>query len=212
MPQPWPNSSMRRQSASFWFQWAALESVRHPGRSASPSGCSILSIPRFEVGRLAEARLAARDPVGHPIDHRLERHARLAEQHPRRARVDQPRALRLFAEEGGATRKASAEFLGKAAHAHFRAAEVDRRGGRGAVREKPQRLLVGITLPDDVCVAHVEGHGLALEYLERHVIKHAVAHVDRIRKTYQAARRAVAARAMAEHLLAPHTGSGVIPR
>src|SRR5688500_15040575 len=124
MPQPWPNSSMRRQSASFWFQWAAWQSARHPGRSASPSGCSILSIPRFDVGRLAEARLAARNPVGHPIDQRVERHARLAEQRPGRARVDQPGALRLFAEEGGAARKASAELLGKAAHAHFRAAEI----------------------------------------------------------------------------------------
>src|SRR5688572_15084270 len=75
IPQPWPIASMRRQSASFWFQCAARESARQPARCFSPSACSILSVTRLEVGGLSEARLAARDPVGDPVDHRLERDA-----------------------------------------------------------------------------------------------------------------------------------------
>src|SRR5688500_18245976 len=83
-PQPLPSSSIRRQSASFWFQCAALESARQPARCWAPSGWSVLPIPGFEVRRLAQARPAALDPVGLPVDHALERHARRAEQLARR--------------------------------------------------------------------------------------------------------------------------------
>src|ERR671919_183740 len=95
MPQPLPISSMRRQSASFWFQLANLESARQPARCCGPSGCSVLSIPCFEVRRLPQARLAARDPVRDPVDHRLERHPGRTEKAIRGGGINEPGSLAL---------------------------------------------------------------------------------------------------------------------
>src|SRR5919106_577109 len=107
---------MRRQSASFWFQFAARESARQPARCASPSGCSVLPVTRLEMRRLAEARLTARDPVGHPVDHRLKRNTRVAEELLCLRGVDEPGGVGFFSGKDGLFGKALAEFLRQPAH------------------------------------------------------------------------------------------------
>src|SRR3954469_22035991 len=101
MPHPCPRESMRRQSASFWFQLAAWESARQPGTCSSPSACSVFTVTRLEVRRLAEIRHPGGDPVGLPVEHRGQRHARRAEELLRRARVDEPGCRRFIARDGG---------------------------------------------------------------------------------------------------------------
>src|SRR5213083_1600218 len=147
MPQPWPIASMRRQSASFWFQFAALERAKQPATCCKPSVCSVLAVTRLEVGRLAEVGQAARDPVRLPVEHRGERHARRAKQTLRRAGVDQPGGGRFLAGDHGLLAKALAEFLSQRAHAHdVGSADVDRQGRRSEVCEEPQRMLVSIAM------------------------------------------------------------------
>src|SRR4051812_17929429 len=99
IPQPRPSESIRRQSASFWFQLAACERARHWATCSWPSTCSVFAVTRFEVRRLAEVRHAARDPVGLPVHHRCERHAWRAEELLRRARVDEPGGGRFLSRD-----------------------------------------------------------------------------------------------------------------
>src|SRR2546423_9652256 len=124
-PQPWPVSSIRRQSASFWFQFADFESATQPARCCSPRRCSVLSIPGFEMRRLAKARLAPRHPVRYPIDHRPDRDSRRAEKPVGGGGVEQPSGLRFLSRIGGLPGEALAEFFREPPHADFRSAEVD---------------------------------------------------------------------------------------
>src|SRR5690349_13934072 len=151
MPQPYPMSSIKRQSASFWFQPAARDSAKQPAMCCGPSGCSVLAVTRLEVGRLAEVRHAARDPVGLPVEHRRERHVRRSKKPLRFARVNEPGGWRFRTGDDRLPAEALAEFGGERAHAeHLGSAYVDGRGRRRAMREQAQRLLVRITLPEHV--------------------------------------------------------------
>ena len=87
---------MRRQSASFWFQFAAFDSAKQPAMCCGPSECSVLAVTRLEVGRLAEIRQAARDPLRLPVEHPGERYARRAEEAVRRGGVDEPSGGRFL--------------------------------------------------------------------------------------------------------------------
>src|SRR5881227_2694896 len=107
---------MRRQSASFWFQFAAFDSAKQPAMCCGPSACSVLAVTRLEVGRLAEVRQAARDPVGLPIKDGGERHAGRAEKALRGGRVHEPGAGRLLAGDVRSSAEAFAEFLRERAH------------------------------------------------------------------------------------------------
>src|SRR5690606_6804287 len=99
------------------------------------------AIARLEMRRLAVARAAAGDPVGGPVDHPLERDARLAEEALRFARVLEPGGRRLAADEPRRAPEALAELPGEPADARvLGAGDVDRRRRRRAVREQPQRL------------------------------------------------------------------------
>src|SRR3954468_15864338 len=116
-PQPPPMSSIRRQSASFWFQPAACDSAKQSAMCWAVSRCSVLAVTRLEVRGLAKVGHATRDPIGLPIEHRGERHARRAKQALRRRRVDQPGARRLFAGDSDLLAEALAEFLREGTHA-----------------------------------------------------------------------------------------------
>src|SRR3954452_2813662 len=197
-PQPPPMSSIRRQSASFWFQPAACDSAKQSAMCWAVSR-SVLAVTRLEVRGLAKVGHATRDPIGLPIEHRGERHARRAKQALRRRRVDQPGARRLFAGDGDLLAEALAEFLREGTHAdHLGAAHVDRRCRRRAMREEAQRLLVRLALPEDVDVAHGDVDRLAGEYFGGNVVQHAVAHVDRLFEAHHPAGRAMALLAMEE--------------
>src|SRR5919197_1817059 len=97
-----PSPIRKRQSASVWFQPASAESGTQEGassgrrrRALSPAtGSSELAVADIEMRRLVEARAAARDPVGGPVDEPGERHRRIAEEAPRLARVDEPACRR----------------------------------------------------------------------------------------------------------------------
>src|SRR5690606_38602470 len=105
------------------------------------AGLSVFPIAGREMRGLAEARLAARDPVGDPVDHRADRHARPAEQALRFGGVLEPRGGCLLSREYRGAPEAFAEFAGEPADAGvLGAGDVDRRGRRRAVREQPQRL------------------------------------------------------------------------
>ena len=74
------------QSSGVWFQPASTESAVAPvdvrpdvNLAGAGAAASITAIAHLEVGRLAEARHVARDPVGYPIDHGLERNKGIAE-------------------------------------------------------------------------------------------------------------------------------------
>src|ERR1700691_2611112 len=84
---PWRKNMA--QSSGVWFQPASADRAMQPGMLSSPSGvrcnASVEAIAHLEMGRLVETRTIAGDPVGGPVDHRRERHARIAEQpHPLR--------------------------------------------------------------------------------------------------------------------------------
>ena len=51
--------------------------------------------------------------------------------------------------------------------------------------QQPQRLFVGLALPDHVDVAHGHVNGLVGEHLGRDIEQHAVAHVDRVLEPHQ---------------------------
>src|SRR5690606_6203666 len=139
------------RAAPSWFA-AGPALARLTRRSA---GFSVFPIAGREVRGLAEARLASRDPVGDPVDHRADRHARLAEQALRFGGVLEPCGRRFVADQHRRAPEAPAELAGKPADAGvLGAGDVDRRGRRRAVREQPQRLLVGVALPDHVGMAH----------------------------------------------------------
>src|SRR5690349_14012221 len=77
-PKPRPASSMKRQSATFWFQPASIESGHTASQSPTSIGAitnaSVLAIAHLVVRRLVERGHVAGKPVGGPFDHLRERH------------------------------------------------------------------------------------------------------------------------------------------
>src|ERR1700759_4417852 len=72
MPNTMPFSRKYRQSDSFWFQCASVDSASPPGTSPAPSWAmvrwSISPIAHLVFGGLAEARHRPRYPIGGPCD------------------------------------------------------------------------------------------------------------------------------------------------
>src|SRR5258708_22222172 len=85
-------------------------------------------------------------------------------------------------------------------------ADIDRRGWRLAMCEAAQRLRRRIALPDEIDMAEADIDRLALKYLGRDVVQHAVAHVDRVVQPEQPAGRFELLRKILEHALAPDAG------
>src|SRR6478752_2788005 len=76
-PKPRPAPSMKRQSATFWFQPASIESGHTASLSAASIGVtasSVLAITHLVVRRLVECGHVTGEPVGRPFDHLGERH------------------------------------------------------------------------------------------------------------------------------------------
>src|ERR1700681_4021077 len=121
------------QSAATWFQLASRTSAPASYSSdaendyLATSSSSEGAIARIVVGGLAEARKAARNPVGGPVDQPRERNGGIAEQPHRLRRVDQPAFARLDTGEHRGLAQAGAEALRQPAHTHrLRAADVER--------------------------------------------------------------------------------------
>src|SRR5688572_28302877 len=112
-----PRSRKIRQSAAVWFQPASATSAPAASRSAPTRAASVLAIAGLEMRRLAEARAAARDPVGHPVEHCGERDARRPEQPPAGSGIDDPRRGCLGADDVRLLLQALGEFPGEPAHA-----------------------------------------------------------------------------------------------
>src|SRR5262245_30341389 len=95
MPNEEPEEIIKLQSAVIWFHPASTDSGQTASASCglswrigSPpaSAASEATIAHLVVRRLAEAGAAAREPVGSPADHALQRDARTTKlgHHPRR--------------------------------------------------------------------------------------------------------------------------------
>src|SRR6185369_1532563 len=92
-PKPRPAPSMKRQSATFWFQPASIESGQTASLSAASIGAmtsSVLAITHLVVRRLVERGHVAGEPVGRPFDHLGERNVGRAEFLHHAARVVEP--------------------------------------------------------------------------------------------------------------------------
>src|SRR6185312_816907 len=210
-----------RQSAASWFQPASADSANaspissSPKRlSRTPSGSAARgsegAITAIVVRRLADAAHAASDPVGDPVDHAAERHAGIAEQAMRLGAVDEPAGRRLTADEMRRLAEALAERDSKRADAdRLGPADIEGRGRPRDVAERAQHHAVGVALPDHVDMAGGEIDGLAHPHLLRHVVQHAITHVDGVIEPNEAARRTMEAREILEHALAPDAGIGI---
>src|SRR5215208_6795120 len=94
---------MKRQSAATWFQPASAESFTSVSACSGPSPLSRAplkaSIADLELGRLAQARHVAREPIRRPFDHARKRHGRIAELGAHARGVGQPALGALLAHE-----------------------------------------------------------------------------------------------------------------
>src|SRR3990172_3224268 len=149
-----------RQSAALWFQPACSTSACAPARSLAPSGAStrlsVLAVTGLEMRFLAQARAAAGNPVGDPVDHPVEGHLRRSEQALRRRGIDDPGGGRFAAGQLRRLAQTLAEFFREPAHADpSRSGDVQRAGRRRAMREQAKRLLVRLALPDYVYITHI---------------------------------------------------------
>src|ERR1700726_3381929 len=103
MPNTIPLARKNRQSASFWFQRASLDSFSPSAASASSSRamekCSVASIAHLISGRLAQARHRAGDPVRRPCDQLRGIHDRQAEQFDGLRGVGKPCRWLLLADD-----------------------------------------------------------------------------------------------------------------
>src|SRR5579871_4690939 len=99
-PNPRPAPSMKRQSATFWFQPASIDRGQTASLSPTLIG-SILAIAHLVVRRLVERSHVAGEPVGRPFDHLGERHVGLAEFLDHAARIVEPAGGRRLAAELG---------------------------------------------------------------------------------------------------------------
>src|SRR6185295_10695639 len=99
MPNTTPWLRKNRQSASFWFQPASVDSTSPACASPTPSSImslgSVAAIAHLVFGGFAEVRHRPRHPIGGPADELLGIDDRQAEQLHRPRRVGQP-GRRLF--------------------------------------------------------------------------------------------------------------------
>src|SRR5665213_3888737 len=176
MPNTSPWVRKKRQSASFWFQCASVESRSPAGASSGPSrtisACSIAAIAHLVFGGLAVARHRARDPVRCPVDQLLGIDDRQAE-HPDGLRSIGEPGRRLFAAgDNGFAAEPRADLCREIAHGQYlMAADIDRRGRRVAMCEATQRLRGGIALPDEIDMAEADVDRLALDDLGGDVVQ-----------------------------------------
>src|SRR5258708_17712729 len=151
-----PSARKISQSAATWFQPASRTSASASGNSAAVSDAPMIgsegAIACIEMCVLAEARHAARDPVGCPVDHACQRHVGLSEQPDRFRDVDQPGVGRFRALEDRILAEALAELIGEPTDAGRRAADVERARRHRTMIERAQDELVGVALPDHVDV------------------------------------------------------------
>src|SRR6187551_945343 len=110
---------MKRQSATFWFQPASIESGHTASLSAGSIGVidrtSVLAIAHLVVRRLVERGHVARQPVRRPFDHRAERHLGLPELLDHAAGIVDPAGRRGLPTEGRRLAEELAEFAGEPA-------------------------------------------------------------------------------------------------
>src|ERR1700683_1767923 len=203
---PWRMNTA--QSSGVWFQPASADSAMQPGMSPSASGVrcnnSVEAIARLEMGRLIETRTIAADPVGGPVDHGCERHARIAEKAHCLRRVGEPRLRRLFANDQRLLAEPIGKLMGEPTHRNgFRAGDIDRCRWRRRVTQTAQRQRIRVALPDDIDVAHADVHRLFVADLAGNIKQNAVAHIDRIVQTEQAAGCGVGLREILEYPFAP---------
>src|SRR5258708_29532143 len=143
--------------------------------------CSVSAIAHLVFGGLAEAWQRARDPVCGAGDESLGIDDRQAEHSYCLRGVGEPRGRLLRADDNRLAPEPRAEFCSEIAHRQdFMTADIDRRGWRLALVEAAQRLRRRIALPDEIDVAEADIDRLALKYLGRDVVAHAVAHVGRV--------------------------------
>src|SRR5687767_5529076 len=91
------------------------------------------AITRIEMRILAETRHATRDPVGGPVEHALDRHARRSKQPHRLRGIDQPRVGRFRALKDGLLPQSLSELLGEPTNADRWATDVKRARRHGTV-------------------------------------------------------------------------------
>src|SRR5476649_2355680 len=127
-PKPRPAPSMKRQSTTFWFHPASMESGQTASASCG-SMSSILTIAHLVVRRLVQGRHVARQPVGGPFDHARQRHAGRPEFLDHAARIVEPAGRRGGAGELWDFAQKLAELRGQPAYFdRLRTGDVDRRG------------------------------------------------------------------------------------
>src|SRR5258708_11889183 len=119
-PNTIPLLRKNRQSASFWFQCASVDSTSPAGASLTPSStmetCSISAITDLVFGGLAEARHRPRDPVRGPADQLVGIDNRQTEQFYGLRCVGEPRRRFFLADDNGMTPKPLAELCGEIPH------------------------------------------------------------------------------------------------
>src|SRR5260221_6173282 len=149
-----------RQSAASWFQGASGTSAPTSSNSDGVSDCltasrgSGVAMGVIVMGGLAEARHAARTPVGGPIDEPAERYARITEQARGLGGIDEPSLGGFDAGEDRRFAQALPKGLRQGADAHrLRPADVERARRYGAMTERAQHHGIGVALPNQVDVA-----------------------------------------------------------
>src|SRR4051812_13294744 len=115
-----PRDRKKRQSASFWFQRASVDSTRPAAASATSSWTmaisSVAAIAHLVFGRLAQRRHRARNPVGCPPDQLLGIDDWQAEQLDGLRRVGQPGRRLFLANDAWLAAKKFAKFRREIAH------------------------------------------------------------------------------------------------
>src|SRR6185437_17163436 len=150
-----------RQSASFWFQCASVESfnpaVASRASSLAIARCSISAIAHLVFRGLAETWHRARHPVRGPFDEPAGIDDGQTEQFHRLRGVGKPRGGLLFADKDGCATEQLAELAREVAYRqNLVPADIDRRGRRVAVRKAAQRLRSRVALPDEVDMAKAD--------------------------------------------------------
>src|SRR5689334_24935882 len=112
-----PCDRKNRQSSSFWFQRASVDSTSPAAASSTPRRAmaisSVAAIADLVFGRLAEARHVPLYPVGGPFDQLVGIDDGKAEQLDRLRRVGQPCCRLFLADQDGILTEMLAEPGGK---------------------------------------------------------------------------------------------------
>src|SRR5258705_13180901 len=168
---------------------------------------SVAAIAHLEFGGLAEAGHRAGDLVRRPGSQLLGIDDRQAEHFDSLRGVGEPGGRPLGPDNDRLAAEPRAELGCEIAYAKdLMTADIDRRRRRVAMGEATQRLGRGVALPDEVDMAEADVDRLAPEDLARDVVRHAVAHVDRVIQPEQAAGGAKFAGEIFEHALAADAG------